>query len=224
MKYLYWVYILVLVVYRRVPLGLIFLIIPFRAKLRNIVYNYHLQNDIILKRLYERSPKKTKYGWLLHNNHDVVNGIVNKTKVTKIKYYISLFFWLHLDDDSMADTYDAGFNNTIINKERKKWMPEFIVNKLKKASEDAKNADNECKGNSFDLGDRRGMLPLYEFWSTFWWTVRNPSYNFNYKFNQLTDPKKAFKIVLFGKLFGWREDGVLNGVQTYSWECGKKVD
>ena len=52
---------------------------------------------------------------------------------------------------------------------------------------------------------------------------RNPAYNFNYKFNQIPKNGKEFKIVVFGRLFGWGEDGTVDGVQYYSWEFWVKI-
>jgi len=221
MKYLYYLFVLFTVILRRLVFPLIFVAIPFRKQLNNIVFNYHLINDIPLKRLLERSPQRVEDGWKLHNHHSLDAGFIKYNEVSKLKYYTALPIWLLLDADAMADTYDAGFNKTIINGERKKWMPKFIKNKL---SQDVKNYD-ACNiiGNTFDLGDRRAMCPLFGFWSVFWWTLRNPAYNFNYKFNQMPKNGKEFKIVVFGRLFGWKEDDTVDGVQYYSWEFGRKV-
>ena len=221
MKYLYYMFVLFTVILRRLVFPLIYLVIPFRKQLNNIVFNYHLQNGIPLKRLLERSPKSVEGGWKLHNNHSNNNGFIKYHKVSKLKYCIALLFWLLLDADAMADTYDAGFNKTIINGERKKWMPQFIKDKL---HQNVKDYD-ACNiiGNTFDLGDRRANYPLYGFWSVFWWTLRNPAYNFNYKFNQMPKNGKEFKITILGRLFGWDEDGIVDGVQYYSWEFGRKL-
>jgi len=223
-KYSYYLFVLFTVIIRRIVFPFIFLVIPFRAYLRNRIYNYHLENGIILKRLWEREPKRVLGGWILFNHgHGNIDGFVKKNKVNTLQYYFLLPFWLLLDDDANEDTYSKGFNLTIINKERKKWMPEFIVEKLKKAVEYADNSD--IKGNTFDLGDNRSRCPLYEFWSVFWWTLRNPAYNFNYKFNQTLDPAKVFSFVIKGRIFGWMEHGyiVMDGkkIPAYSWEFGK---
>jgi len=220
MKYLYYNFVLFTVIIRRVIFPLIFVAIPFRKYLHNIVFNYHLQNGIPLRRLLERKPKRMQDGWQLSNWHSSDTGFIKYNKVSRMKYYFVLPLWLLLDCDSMADTYDAGFNKTIINGERKKWMPKFIKDKLQL---DAKKYDT-CNiiGNTFDLGDRRADKPLYGFWSVFWWTLRNPAYNFNYKFNQMPQNGKEFKIVIFGRLFGWKEDGIVNDTQYYSWEFGRK--
>jgi len=231
MKYLYWIFVLVTVVIRRIVFPLIYLVIPFRSKLRHIVYAYSLQNGIFVKRLYERHPKLNENKWLLDGTRHGIRryssveypeyGIISNEKVAKWKYWLALPLWLLLDDDANDDTYDKGFNRTIINGERKTWIPKFIVKRLAEASDKAEYAK---VGNSFDLGDNMAEKPLYEFWSVLWWTLRNPSYNFNYKFNQINDGAKVFKIVILGRLFGWDEDGLLDGKMTYSWECGKKIN
>ena len=221
MKYLYYIFVFLTVILRRLVFPLIFVVAPFRKTLTNTVFNYHLQNDIPLKRLLERNPIRNKHGWLLSNSHSDDKGYIEYNKVSAFKYYLSLPFWLLLDSDSMSDTYDSGFNETIINKERKAWMPDYIVNKLKIDVDKYNSSD--IIGNTFDLGDKRGETPLYGFWSTFWWTLRNPAYNFNYRFNQMPENGKEFKLVIFGRLFGWDEDNVLNNTQWYNWEFGKKI-
>ena len=229
MKYIYYILVLLTVILRRVLFPLVFIAIPFRKYLRNTVYNYHLNNDIKLKRLYERNPVLTRCQiainhkcWILDGgSHSSCRGIVERNPITRIEYLFALSLWLFLDDDCNEDTYDKGFNETIINGERKKWMPEFIKSKLRKAVDRANMM--HVRGNSFDLGDTRADYPLYEFWSVLLWSLRNPAYNFNYKFNQMVGDKYAFKIVLFGRVFGWLEDGLLGHEQTYSWEFGKRI-
>jgi len=225
MKYIYYIVILFTVIFRRVFFPLVFVAIPFRKYLRNTVYNYHLNNDIKLKRLCERNPVLSgsavdnKYWILDGGSHSSCRGLIKRKYVSRSEYLFSLSLWLFLDDDANEDTYDKGFNETIINGERKTWMPEFIKSKLRKAVD--RSNMMHVKGNAFDLGDIRAEYPLFEFWSVFWWTLRNPAYNFNYKFNQMVGDKYAFKVVIFGRVFGWLEDGLLGHTQTYSWEFGK---
>lgn len=214
-------FVLFTVIVRRLVFPLVYVAIPFRAKLNNIVFNYHLQNGIPLKRLEERSPKKVHKGWELNNLHSHNKGFIEYNKVSKFKYYLALPLWLLLDCDSMADTYDAGFNKTIVNGNRKAWMPKFIKDSLQKDVEEYESCT--IVGNTFDLGDRRADCPLFGFWSVFWWTLRNPAYNFNYRFNQKPEDGKEFQFIIFGRFFGWHKDGVLNGTQWYSWEFGRKV-
>ena len=224
MKYLYWFLILLTVVLRRIVFPLVYLAIPFRSYIRNVVYNYHLENRVLLKRLFERNPKLSNDGsrWILDNHgHGNKDGYVIRRKIPWMLYYLVLPLWLLLDDDANQDTYDAGFNKTIISGERKKWMPLFIKKKLSKG---VKLSDmTPLFGNAFDLGDARSEQPLYEFWSVLFWSLRNPAYNFNYKFNQLTDPDLSFSFKIGNRLLGWKEDGTLGGLQTYSWEFFKKV-
>jgi len=228
MKYLYWLTVLLTVIIRRLVFPLIYLAIPFRSYLRNTVYNYHLNNGLYIKRLYERNPKLNgnKDKWLLDGGtHSSTTGIVYNLEVGKLEYYFALSLWLLLDDDANQDTYDKGFNQTIIDGERKKWMPEWIKGSMRRANDRVNMT--MIRGNSFDLGDIRADYPLYEFWSVLWWTLRNPAYNFNYKFNQMTGDKYYFQIVIFGRLFGWKEDGYVTvkdkKVSCYSWELGKKI-
>jgi len=221
MKYLHYFIVLGTVILRRLVFPLIFIAIPFRKQLNNIVFNYHLQNGIPLKRLLERSPKRVDNGWELNNLHSDTKGFIKYNEVSKLKYYSVVFFWLLLDSDCNDDTYDAGFNKTIVTEQRKKWIPEFIKDCLYR---DVIKAE-KCNiiGNTFDLGDKRAECRLYGFWSIFWWTLRNPAYNFNYKFNQMAKNGKEFKFIIFGRLFGWHEDGIVDGIQYYSWEFWKKI-
>jgi len=231
MKYLYYLFVLFTVIIRRaLGMFMIWLAIPFRVYARNAVYNYHLNNNLVLVRLQERNPKicvHNKTYFLDGGNHSSQGGLIKKRNVSKLEYiFVMTFIWLWLDDDAVSDTYDKGFSETIINKERKSWMPEFIVKRMRQAVDKANMT--HVKGNSFDLGDVRAQYPLFEFWSVFWWTLRNTAYNFNYKFNQIVDKKKVFKIIIFNRLFGWDEDGyvITDGkkVNCYSWEFGKRIN
>jgi len=227
MKYIYWIFVLGTVILRRLIFPLIYLVIPLRKYIRNVIYNYHLNNGIILKRLWERNPSLNYDGtkWLLNGGtHSSITGTVQKRDVSKLLYWFILPMWLLLDDDANEDTYSSGFNETITKGERKKWMPKRIKGSLEQGIQDSIDCELSCniKGNSFDLGDERARCPLFNFWSVFWWTLRNPAYNFNYKFNQLCDDKLVFKIVIAGRVFGWLEHGKLGNTQCYSWEFGKK--
>lgn len=214
--------VLTLVVFRRLIFPLVFIAIPFRAHLRNMVYNYHLQNKIPLKRLLEREPQlDVLLGYYyLKNLHSNDRGIIKFRKISHLEYYSFVFFWLLLDDDCNEDTYDKNFNETIVNGGRKKWIPRFIKTKLENAINSTKGT---ITGNSFDLGDRRAEYPLYEFWSVLLWTIRNPAYNFNYKFNQLCTNEKVFSVVIFNRLFGWWPDGSIDNIKCYNWEFGKRI-
>lgn len=218
MRYLYWFFVLLTVFLRRILFIFVFVAIPFRKYLRNAVYNWHIQNDVKLKRLFERTPTPVDGGYSLKGWHTKDVGFIKKRNVSNIEYYLILPLWLVLDDDCNEDTYDATYNKTIVKKERLDWLPASLTKKLETAY--LKSLDCKIKGNAFDLGDRRSECPLFEFWSTLLWSIRNPAYNFNYKFNQLTNPDLAFKFVFFNRIFGWELEPTDN---TYSWECGKEI-
>jgi len=221
-KYLYWLFVLFMVVFRKLTgLIMVWFTLPFRSYARNTIYSYHLENDIFLKRLWERRPKKVVTGlWeLTWSPHPVKANtrFIHTRKVSIVEYYLVLWLlWGWLDDDANEDTYDKGFNQTIINHKRKKWIPNFIINKLQKAVDKAKVCPVE--GNSFDLGDTRGYYPLFEFWSTLLWTNRNTAYNFNYKFHEISNKKLVWSIKVKGGLIGWREGTKVQGIQTYNFE------
>lgn len=152
-------------------------------------------------------------------------GFVNYRKIYKIEYYPALFFWLWLDDDSRNDTFDCGYNQTIVKGQRMTWLPKFIIDKLEEANVKAQQSEECIFGNSFDLGDKRSIIPLFDFWSVLLWTLRNTAYNFNYKFHQISNKDLFFQVVIFGRLYGWDYDGYITidnkQIQFYSWECGK---
>jgi hypothetical protein len=80
-----------------------------------------------------------------------------------------------------------------------KWMPDFIVNKLKK---EVDYAENCIFGNAFDLGDIR--TPIFMFWSSTLWNIRNTAYNFNYMFEECrVDSKNHFYTRWTTKYFDW---------------------
>jgi len=228
-KYIYWLFVLAMVVIRKVVgLIMVWTAIPFRSYGRNTIYSYHLENDIFLKRLWERRPiRMSKKLWkLTMTPHpieygDIGDRYIKTRRVSTAEYYLVLWLiWGWLDDDANEDTYDKGFNLTIINKTRKEWMPGFIVDSLKTAVEEAEACP--IKGNSFDLGDGRSKYPLFNFWSTFWWTNRNTGYNFNYRFHEISDKSLVWSKEYKGGLIGWRPGTIVNGVQTYNFEIWKK--
>jgi hypothetical protein len=96
------------------------------------------------------------------------------------------------------------------------WISNFIIDKLIIA----KVREDNCliHGNSFDLGDVRNSIPLFDFWSNFFWTNRNVGYNFNYMFHEISNKDLVWSITLFGHLIGWRDGTVVNGIQTYNFE------
>jgi len=163
----------------------VFACVPFRAYARSVVYSYVLQNDLPLKRLYERSPMLVDgKAWMLQDIHGVGRlGHVNKRKVNKIQFYlVVIFIWGWLDDDSNEDTTDKGYIETLVKGQRKikpYTITDFIL---------SRNIDKLAKidfsqvtyGNAFDLGDVRGERPFYNFWATLAWNNRNTAMNFQY--------------------------------------------
>jgi len=226
-----YILVLFLVVLRRLLFPLAFLVIPFRGYLRNTIYNYHLNNDIVLKRLYERMPKlsirhdrenKAYSVWILDGRqHSSCRGIIRRKHITLAQYILALPLWLLLDDDCNEDTYDKGFNQTIVEGIRKPWLPSFIRRSLARDIDKANMIS--VRGNSFDLGDIRADYPLFGFWSVLLWSIRNPAYNFNYKFNQLCTNRRVFSVVIFNRIFGWWPDGSINNIKCYNWEFGKRI-
>lgn len=214
MRQLEYIGILLWTVIRKL-LGLvwIFVALPFREYGNTIVFNYVLQNKVYLKRLLERNPSISGYGWKLQDVHRVGrSGYIHYRKVSWLEY--KLVYWLiwgWLDADSNEDTFDKGHNETLIRGERMRWLPEFIIKSLRRANEDT------VYGNSFDLGDLRAETPHFSFWATYIWTIRNTAYNFRYM--QWESDTQHFLYTIGGWEFGWKQDkeqNNLNGKPNYS--------
>lgn len=191
MKYVYYISLVLFTLFRKV-FGLVWywFVVWFRGYGRNTVYNYVLQNGIKLKRLEERNPKP----------------FIKYRKISKLEYIFALFFiWGWVDDDSGADTFSKGHNQTYINKER--YIPDYFRQKLIMANLKASNS------NYFDMGDN--IVPCFDLLSVIIWNGRNTAYNFSYMFEQISDERLVFYKEIFGLKFGWQEDGMVNGIKYY---------
>lgn len=189
-----------------------FVAVPFRGYARNVVYNYVLANNKHLKRLYERPIKEYDSYYIISPYHGSEGGYITKRAVSWFEYqFVYWFIWGWLDDDSNWDTYDKGHNDTMITGERMKWLPKFIKKSLTKA-----NNKGTMFGNSFDIGDRRADVePLFSFWSSYLWTVRNTAYNFKYMQWDTDDESRVFLVRKFGMKFGYEPDDIVAGRQNY---------
>ncbi len=206
MKYIEYLAILIWTMIRKFPLigiPMTMLVILFRGYARNVVYNYVLQNDIYLQRLLERPivPEFKKYVILpYHRTH---GGFIKYRKISWIEY--KLVYWLiwgWLDDDSNEDTYDKGYNKTIINGERLSFIGSGIKADLQRDIDKIK-----VFGNAFDLGDKRSEHPLFGFWSALLWSIRNTAYNFKYmQMEKHISDKNIFMVELGKWKFGWKQD------------------
>jgi len=187
----------------------IFAAVPFRTYARNYVYNYVLQNNLPLKRLYERSPKYNAVlrGWELQDIHGVGRkGYIARREVNKFQFYLIVFFvWGWLDDDSNQDTTDTGYIKTLVSDDpdlmwywdrpvvairelvaklrKKEVIPKYTTwrwHRIFKYQLRKVNISDVVYGNSFDLGDWRSEMPFYNFWCTLVWNDRNTGMNFQY--------------------------------------------
>lgn len=208
MKYLYYITVTILVlVYKIVGLVAFYLAVPFSKYLRNTIHNYDLQNNQVVKRLAERSPKLLDGVYSLIG-YETNRGFITYRKVSKLEYYICLPFWLLLDDDASNSTYSRTHNLTYINGER--YAPKFIVDSLK---------TDYFNHSYFELGDNQKQE--FNLFGAIIWNGRNTSYNFNYKFMQISDESKIFLFDIFGLKFGWLDDGVVDGRRYYKHIFGK---
>lgn len=185
-----------------VPMGI--LVVPFRAWAANVVFNYVLQNDLYLQRLTER-PLEWNEGeqqWDIGPYHGTDGGYIKYRYVSKLTYlvaYWGVFGWM--DADSNQDTYDAGYNKTIVDGERFTWIGEGIKTDL------ARDMETEVFGNTFDLGDRRAEHPMYGFWSMLLWLARNSGYGFKYmQWEKKAGDPDIWLTQIGSWEFGWKMD------------------
>lgn len=176
-KYIRYLSIIVFKLFAKV-FGLIwyFVAVRFRGYSRNVVYNYVLQNNIHLPRLYQRSPKLLINGFYELNNirNTILFGKIKYRKISKLEYYFVLFvLWVWVDDDSNYDTYDGTYYE-----------------------------DRLYYGNAFDLGDTRAEYPMFDLKRSYLWTIRNTAYNFNYMFEEIAENDPNYFYIKFPKL-GW---------------------
>lgn len=176
MKYLRYVSMLFLKVFGKI-FGIVwyYVAVPFRAYSRNVVYNYVLQNNIYLPRLLEREPTFENGFYELKNIRKIkLDGFIEYRKISKIEYYLVLWLlWVWVDDDSNYDTYDG-----------------------------IRNENHDMFGNAFDLGDVRGLYPMFNFKRASLWNIRNAMYNFNYMFEEIRENDPMNFYVKFHNL-GW---------------------
>lgn len=202
-------------VFRKV-FGLVwyYFVVPFRSYARNVVYNYVLQNGTYLRRLLERHPhiSADNTHYIIDPYHGAEGGIIKYRKISKVEYY--LVFWLiwgWVDDDSNNDTYDRGYIESIVKRERMTWLPEWFVSKLK-----VELQEESQFGNSFDLGDSR--VPDFRPLSATLWNIRNTAYNFQYIFD--VSKEQEFLYAIGGRSFGWIPEDFGGG---YKMVVGKKL-
>ncbi len=173
-----------------------------RAWSRNYHYNYVLQNGLYLARLAERKPEwdEDSEAWIIAPYHGTKGGYIKYRKVNylvaKLNYW---FIWGWLDDDSNYDTTDLVFIDSILNNERFQWLPEKVKRSLRRFRE-----RELVYGNTFDIGDKRGDFPIYHFFASNLWNIRNTSYNF--KYSQWANNKQHFYFRLGSYEFGWKRD------------------
>lgn len=205
MKYIEYIAILLWTIIRKtIGVPITMMIIPFRGYARNVIYNYVLQNDIYLQRLLERPiERESRSYYKIEPYHGTLGGFISYRKISYIEYKLVYWFiWGWLDDDSNEDTYDKGYNKTIISGERLSFIGSGIKADLQRDIDKVK-----VFGNSFDLGDKRSEYPLFGFWSALLWSIRNTAYNFKYmQMEKHISDKNIFMIKLGKWKFGWKQD------------------
>ena len=181
MKYLRYIGILLFKLFNKVfGLFWFWVAVPFRAYARNTVYNYVLENNVHLPRLYDRNPNLIGDCYYLDDIHGVsvnndieLQGKIKYRKVSAVEYYIVLFLlWGWVDDDSNHDTMSGGKREGMV------------------------------YGNTFDLGDTRGEYPQLNFKESALWLIRNTAYNFNYMLEEIAKDSPMYFYVRFPSI-GW---------------------
>ena len=181
MKYLRFIVILISkLVGKIIGVPMFYLLLPFRDYARNRVYNYVLKNNIYLLRLEEKQYKlegNIYYPMVIskkqYNLRD--KGYIVYKDVSTLEYYLALFIWIWFDDDSNYDTHDGNETEETIDKPF---------------------------GNTWDIGDLRGLHPIVDGKKTFYWICRNAFYNANYMFEEIREDDKNNFYIKFTKL-GW---------------------
>ena len=185
MKYLRFIVILISkLVGKIIGVPMFYLLLPFRAYARNMVYNYVLQNNVYLKRLEEREYKLSGFGYAItkasHKKFRLNGlGFIEYKKVSFLEYCLALFIWVWFDDDSNYDTYDGIETNETLDKPF---------------------------GNTWDLGDLRSKYPIVDKKKTFRWICGNTFYNHNYMFEEIRENSKYnfyIKLPKLGIHFGY---------------------
>lgn len=193
-----------------------FLVVHFREYARNTVYNYVLANNIYLLRLIEKpisalglhkakiyGVSQTFKGYVIAPQHDTEGGYIIYKKVSWVEYQLVFWFlWGWIDDDSMQDTMCYKFNQSIMDKKRKTWLPKWAIKEVQKAVD-----GHKVKGNTFDIGDRRSENPEFNWVASTLWIMRNSAYNFKYmQYEMKSDNKDLFLVTILGYKFGWEKD------------------
>ena len=136
MKYLEYIGIIFWTIIRKaIGVPVTMMVIPFRAYARNVVYNYVLQNKLYLQRLLERpigeaweSDIEEPNYYLILPYHNTMGGHINYRKISWIEYKLVYWFiWGWLDDDSNYDTFDKGYNQSIIAGDRLPFNTPFFL-------------------------------------------------------------------------------------------------
>lgn len=155
---------------------MVFPAIKKRAEYRSVVYNWVLQKQTPFKRLAERSPTWDGKGWkLTSKSHPGVTGYVEFKSVTKWQFIKAFMMWIWLDDDSVNDTTDLGYVDTLVSGERK----DNLTAKLFRSELSKINTKLFPKANAFDKGDE--LYPFYDRAATIVWTsLRNSAMNLQY--------------------------------------------
>ena len=190
-----------------IGLVLFYIALPFSKYLNNRVFNYALQHNIHLPRLFERPISKLDHflvdrkmvkGYKIAPYHGTNGGYILYKRVSKLEYRLALCLWIWLDNDSNYFTTDYGFMKKLVAGEHFSWLPVFLKNQV--AREVKQLEATGQYGNSFDLGDKR-KFEFYWLSSTLW-LIRNTAYNAKYLLHEIAEDNPRNFYYKFPKL-GW---------------------
>jgi len=191
-------------------------VVWFREPARYYVYNYILQEQRWLKRLYERHPVSKETLWLLQSTRFEMGGEVPKEHIGWLTFQFWYWaVWIWVDDDSNYDTVDLGFLKKIVTGEHYPVIGKPFRGHIAKQVEYIEK--NVLFGNTFELGNLRGGKNAYfNFICSTFWTMRNTAYNAKYYQYETDNPLLTFKVfTLWGYRFGWEATDIISGKQNY---------
>ncbi len=184
------------------------LVRDFRAKARNIVYNYMLQNDKPIWQINNYLYSEKFDGYITEI------GYVQYTEVSYIKYlWWKWTVWIWLDDDCENDTY----NINVINKKswyktNKSYFGKILLNNT---------LGYELFGTAFALGDNRADKPATATVNEIHHLFTSIT-NFDHMYGYTTDTKYLFNLTIRGRMFGWEYFDTIDSVDIYKLVFNKK--
>ena len=204
MKYLYYIWLLLIGLFIKVLSPLWYwVIIPYRARARSVVYNYVCKHNVYVKDIYRKG--------CLNN--------LTKHNVNILQYmFYKWFVWIWINDRATYDTFSHTtiWGYVIRNKHSKNPITKYIHDKLIHIDY------NKLKqGSAFILGSIRSSYPVDNFIAQSVYMSETSDSNFDYMYYVTDDPKKVFYFKIGNLEFGWKASKSTLGGVSYNMYFGK---